>query len=587
MENIEIAAVLREMADLLEIQGETNPFRIRAYRNAVYTIQESPDPIRRIVEEGGDLTELPAIGKDMAAHITELVTTGQLSVLEDVAKEVPRSLVQLTRLPGVGPKKARKLWKELDITTIEQLADAARAGEVEELEGFGKKSQEKILEAIERFQKRQGRFLLSAADELMRPLLEHLREDERVQRLEVAGSYRRRRETVGDVDLLAIASDPGPVMERFTAYPQVRSVEKSGDTRGTVILASDLQVDLRILPPDSYGSALVYFTGSKEHNVELRKRALQRGLSVSEYGVFELAEEGEGAESTTGRELGERVAGRTEEEVYASLDLPWIVPELRENRGEIEAADRGELPELIELSDLRGDLQMHSTWSDGKNTVEEMLAACADRGYEYAALTDHSKALAMTGGLDAAKLREQWKEIEEVAARYPGIRLLRSQEVDILADGTLDTDDETLAELDLVVIAVHSRFDLPAKQQTERLLKAIQHPLAHIVAHPTGRIINRRDPIDFALDEVLACAAQHGVAMELNSHPNRLDLRDVDLMAAKKRGVKIVISTDAHTIADLDLMPYGVEQARRAWLGPGDVLNTLPVDELLAALVKA
>lgn len=586
MENIEIAAILTEMADLLEIQGETNPFRIRAYRNAVYTVQESPDPIRKIVEEGADLTELPAIGKDMASHITELVTTGRLSILDEIAREVPRSLVQLTLLPGVGPKKVRKLWDELDITTIDDLAKAAAAGRIAELDGFGKKSEEKILEAIERHKKRSGRFRLSAADELVQPLLEYLLQDKRVERLEVAGSYRRRQETVGDIDLLAISSDPGPVMDRFTSFPNVRSVEKSGDTRGTVILSSDLQVDLRILPAESYGSALVYFTGNKEHNVELRKRALQRGLSVSEYGVFELAKEGEGEQSRTGRDLGERVGGRTEEEVYAAVGLPWITPELRTNRGELTAAENGELPDLIQLGDMRGDLQMHSTWSDGKNTVEEMLTACAAKGYEYMALTDHSKALAMTGGLDATKLREQWKEIDEVTARHPEIRFLRSQEVDILADGTLDTEDEMLEQLDLVVIAVHSRFDLPAAQQTERLLKAIQHPLVNIVAHPTGRIINRRDPFDFALDEVLACAAEHDVAMELNAHPHRLDLRDIDLMAAKKRGVKIVISTDAHSIADLDLMSYGVEQARRAWLEPADVLNTLPAGDLLAALAK-
>lgn len=586
MENIEIAAVLSEMATLLEIQGETNPFRIRAYRNAVYTLQESPDPVRKMVEAGEDLTELPAIGKDMAAHITELVNTGRLSVLEEVAKEVPRSLVQLTKLPGVGPKKVRKLWDELDITTMDQLEEAAEAGRIASLEGFGKKSQEKILEAIERYRKRSGRFRLSSADELVQPLIEYMLQDGRVQRLEVAGSYRRRQETVGDIDLLAIASEPEPVMERFTGYPQVRSVEKSGDTRGTVILSSDLQVDLRILAEESYGSALVYFTGNKEHNVELRKRALQNGLSVSEYGVFELAEEGEGEASTTGRDLGDRVAGRTEEEVYASIGLPWIPPELRTNRGELEAAERGELPDLIELADLRGDLQMHSTWSDGKNTIEEMLSACAEKGYEYVALTDHSKALAMTGGLDAARLREQWKEIDEVQDRHPGIRLLRSQEVDILADGTLDTEDEALEELDLVVVAIHSRFDLPKKEQTKRLLKAIQHPLANIVAHPTGRIINRRDPIDFDLDEVLACAAEHRVAMELNAHPHRLDLRDIDLMAAKKRGVKIVISTDAHSTGDLDLMRYGVEQARRAWLEAGDVLNTLSVEDLLSTLEK-
>jgi DNA polymerase (family 10) len=599
MENIEIAATLTEMADLLEIQGETNPFRIRAYRNAVFTVQEHPVPLRKAVEEGEDLTELPAIGKDMASHITELVQTGRLSILDELAKEVPRSLVLLTRLPGVGPKRARKVWEELDITRIDQLAEAAEAGRIAELDGFGKKSEEKILDAIRRYERRTGRFRLSEADQLVRPLLEHLAGVPEVERLEVAGSYRRRKETVGDVDVLAIASDPGPVMEAFVGYPQVRDVDKAGDTRGTVHLASGLQVDLRILPEADYGAAMVYFTGSKQHNITLRKRALERGLSISEYGVFELAEGAEKAEaedvaadaagrdtvtSTTGRELGERVAGATEEEVYAVVGLPSIPAELREDRGEIAAADADQLPELLALEDIRGDLQMHSTWSDGKNTIEEMLQACVAKGYEYFALTDHSKALAMTGGLDAAKLREQWAEIEEITSRHPKIRLLRSMEVDILADGSLDLEDEMLEQLDLVVVSIHSKFDLPAAEQTARILRALEHPAANVLAHPTGRMINRRDPIEFDLEDVLACAAEHRVAMELNAHPARLDLRDTHLMQAKKQGVKIVISTDAHKVADLQLMPYGVEQARRAWLEPGDVLNTLPAGELLAAL---
>jgi DNA polymerase (family 10) len=588
MENIEIAAALTEMADLLEIRGGTNPFRIRAYRNAVLTVTEHPLPLRKLVEQEADLTDLPAIGKDMAGHITELVRTGRLPALEELGLEVPRSLVLLTRLPGVGPKRTHRLWKELGITRLEELAEAAEEGRIAGLEGFGEKSQEKILRAIERYRRRTGRFGLATADQLVQPLLEYLREDPHVEQLTVAGSYRRRRETVGDVDVLAIASDPAPVMERFVGYPQVREVDKAGDTRGTVHLVSGLQVDLRILPEDSYGAAMVYFTGSKEHNVALRQRALERGLSISEYGVFELAESGqdvgdEAVVSTTGRGLGERVAGRTEEDVYQAVGLPLIPPEMRENRGEIAAADRGELPDLIRLEDVRGDLQMHSTWSDGKQSIEEMLEACAERGYEYLALTDHSKALAMTGGLDAAKLREQWKEIAEVTARHPEIRLLRSMEVDILADGSLDLEDEMLEQLDLVVVSIHSKLNLPAAKQTARILRALQHPCASVLAHPTGRIINRRDPMDFDLEEVLACAAQHKVAVELNAHPGRLDLRDTHVMQARKQGVKVVISTDAHRIADLDLMSYGVEQARRAWLEPSDVLNTLPAEELLAA----
>ena len=593
MENIEIAAVLKEMSILLEIQGGMNPFRIRAYQNAVHTVEEHATPLRALVHEGADLTELPAIGSEMASHIVELVTTGGLSRLEELAVEIPRSLVDLTRLPGVGPKKVRKLWDELGITTIDELEVAAEAGKVAGLDGFGPKSQEKILEGIKRHRARQGRFRLDEVDALVRPLLKWLREEETVERLEVAGSYRRRKETVGDVDILAISSSPQAVMERFVSYPQVRHVDMAGDTRATVLLASKLQVDLRVLDARDAGAALVYFTGSKEHNIALRKRALDLGLSVNEYGVFRLAESGETAPeeepvlSTTGRNLGERVAGRTEEDVYASVELPWIPPELRENRGEIAAAEKGELPNLITLDDMRGDLQMHSDWSDGKNTIEEMLEACAARGYEYFALTDHSQALAMTGGMDAEKLTRQLTEIDEIAARHPEIRFLRSMEVDVLADGSLDMDDEMLARLDLVVISVHSRFDLPSSKQTERLIRAIEHPSSDIVGHPTGRILGRRDPIEFDLAEILDCAAENHVALECNAHPSRLDLRDTHMMEAKRRGVPIVISTDSHRAEGLELMSYGVEQARRAWLTPDDVLNAGPVDALLKALGHA
>ncbi len=593
MENIEIAAVLKEMSVLLEIQGGMNPFRIRAYQNAVHTVEEHATPLRAMVDEGADLTELPAIGSEMAAHIVELVTTGRLSRLEDLADEIPRSLVDLTRLPGVGPKKVRKLWDELGLTTIDELEIVAEAGKVAVLDGFGPKSQEKILEGIKRHRARQGRFRLDEVDELIRPLLKWLQEDEAVERLEVAGSYRRRKETVGDVDILAISSAPQTVMERFVSYPQIRQVDMAGDTRATVQLASKLQVDLRVLAEQDAGAALVYFTGSKEHNITLRKRALDFGLSVNEYGVFRLAESGEaGPEdesvlNTNGRKLGERVAGRTEEDVYASVELPWIPPELRENRGEIVAAEKGELPDLIAFDDMRGDLQMHSDWSDGKNTIEEMLEACAARGYEYFALTDHSQALAMTGGMDAEKLARQLDEIDEIAARHPEIRFLRSMEVDVLTDGSLDMDDEMLTRLDLVVISIHSKFDLPAAEQTQRLIRAIEHPASDIVGHPTGRIIGRRDPIEFDLATVLDCAAENHVAFECNAHPSRLDLRDTHMMEAKKRGVPIVISTDAHRAEGLDLMSYGVEQARRAWLTQADVLNAGPVDALLKALGRA
>jgi DNA polymerase (family X) len=577
MENIEIAAILDDVAALLEIQG-ANPFRIRAYQNAARTVEAHTVAMHKMLEDGEDLTELPSVGKQVAKHIEELVETGKLSVIEEIAKEIPLSLIELTRLPGVGAKKARALWESLDVKTIDDLERVAKAGQVAGLKGFGKKTEEKILKAITSYRKRQqGRVLISEAERLLEPMVAYLREHPGVERLDIAGSYRRRLETIGDIDLLAIASNADPVMDHFIAYPEARTVQHSGCTRGTLVLKSGLKVDLRILPAESYGAGLQYFTGSKEHNVRFRKLAVSRNLRVSEYGVFAV----EGDEEPGDIHAGKRVAGDTEESVYAALALPWIPPELREDRGEIAAAEAGTLPSLIGLDDLKGDLQMHSTWSDGKNSIEEMLEACVAKGYEYFALTDHSKALAMTGGLDAHRIREQWEEIAEVQERHPEIRLLRSQEIDILADGSLDQDDDVIAEFDLVVISVHSRFDLPAIEQTDRIIRALEHPHVHVLAHPTGRLINRRDPMEFDVDAVLHAAVECNVAVELNAHPNRLDLRDTHLMHAKELGAKVVISTDAHRTDELDLMRYGVDQARRAWLEPGDVLNCLSLDEFL------
>lgn len=587
MDNAEIARHLSELGDLLEIQ-DANPFRVRAYRNAVRTVEAQTSPLCRFAEEGRELTELPGIGKEMASHVAELCETGKLAALEELLRQVPASLIDLMRLPGVGPKKAKKLWDDLGVETVDALEAAAKAGKVAALAGFGARSQEKILAGIEEYRQHRSRYPLWEADRWIEPLAAFLRECPQLERLEVAGSYRRRRETVGDVDLLAVASESEPVMERFLAYPRIARVAMSGPTRASVALATGLQVDLRVVPPESYGAALVYFTGSKEHNIRLRQRGLDRGLRVSEYGVFREEDRAARPEKAHERDplAGERVAGTEEAEVYEALGLAWIPPELREDRGEVDAAAAGELPRLLEPGDLKGDLQMHSTWSDGKDSIEAMLEACAERGYEYFALTDHSKSLAMTGGLDAERLREQWQEIDRVQARHPEIRLLKSQEVDILADGTLDTDDETLAGLDLVLVSVHSRFDLPEQAQTERILKAVRHPLVNVLAHPTGRILGRRKPYAFDLEQVLRACADHNVAVELNSHPERLDLKDTHLIRARELGIPIVVSTDAHRAADLALIRYGVEQARRAWLGPEHVLNTRPVEELLAALGK-
>jgi DNA polymerase (family 10) len=585
IENIEIARQLNEVGDLLEIQ-EANPFRVRAYRNAVRTINELATPLDRMVADEEDLTALPGIGKELARHIAELVTTGEMEVLAELRENVPSTLVQIMRLPGVGPKSARKLWDELGVETVEELKSAAEEGRVSELKGFGEKKQALILSGIEQFHRHSARYRLDEADRFVAPLLEYLSALEEAKKVEVAGSYRRRRETVGDIDILVLSSEPEPVMERFVSYPSVEKVLAAGGTRGSVVLRSGLQVDLRIVPAESYGSALVYFTGSKEHNIRLRQRALDRGFTVSEYGVFELLETPEpdttSAEAATDtedvdrRRAGRQVAGRTEKEVYGAVELPYILPELREARGEIAAAEAGELPDLVDRDALRGDLQMHSTWSDGKNSIEEMLGGCVELGYEYFAITDHSKALAMIEGLDEEGLRRQFGEIDEISGRHPEIRVLRSMEVDILADGTLDLADEMLEALDLVVISIHSMFSLPAARQTDRVLKALQHPAVDVLAHPTARLINKRDPVDFDLEQVIACAAENRVALELNANPRRLDLKDTQLMLAKSLGAKVVISTDAHRVAELELMRYGVEQARRAWLETGDVLNALP-----------
>lgn len=572
MDNAEIANIFEEIADILEIQ-QANPFRIRAYRNAARTVEGQTTPLARLLAEGKPLTALPGIGKDMAAHIAEMVATGTSSLRDKLAEEIPRSLLEIMRLPGVGPKKAKKLWDEQGICTVEALEEAAKAGKVAEIPGFGAKSQEKILAGIAEHRAHAGRFLLPEAEVRIDPLLRALREAEGVTRLEVAGSLRRRRETVADVDLLAIAVPTGPVMERFLTYPTVEKVLMSGETRSTVVLRGGLQVDLRAVPEECYGAALVYFTGSKEHNVKLRRRAVERSLHISEYGVFRGAP-GE----------GESIAGREEAEIYAAVGLPWVDPAQREDRGEIEAAAAGLLPLLIETSDLRGDVHMHSTWSDGKDTLDAMVTACKERGYEYMAITDHSKALAMTNGLDARRLRLQWAEVAAVQERHPEIRILRGMEVDILADGTLDLEDEMLAELDLVLVSLHSRFELPLAQQTERVLKALEHPAVRIFAHPTGRLINRRKAVELDVDAVLRRASELGVALELNSNPDRLDLKDSHLMLARQLGCKIVINTDAHRTRHLDLVRYGIEQARRAWLSPEHVINTYSLNDFLASL---
>ncbi len=577
MENLDIARELTLLADLLEIQG-ANPFRIRAYRNAVNTIGGLSRPLHDMVDAGEDLTELPDIGKNVAAHIEELLATGSIDRLREVEKEIPRSLAELLALPGLGPKKAKKLFDELDVRSVADLDAALVAGKVQALEGFGVRSAEKLQRSIAELRKRTGRFRIDEVEQLIGGVLEHMRSAPGAGRLEVAGSFRRRKETVGDVDLLIAGEGDGtPIVEHFVAFDGASRAEAAGPTKGSVVLASGLQVDLRVVPAASFGAALVYFTGSKEHNINLRTRAVRSGLRVNEWGVFRPPE---GQQADDDGNFGELVAGDTEEAVYEALGMAWVPPVLRENRGEVEAAMEGALPRLVQLSDIRGDLQMHSTWSDGDSSIEQMARACAALGYEYLAITDHTQAMAMIEGLDPQKARKQWMEIEEVREKVPEIELLRSAEVDILKDGTLDLPDDVLEELDVVVVSVHSFMEMDKKRMTDRVLKAMSHPAVDILAHPTGRQINKREPFALDVEAVLEAAAELSVAVELNANPRRLDLSDAHVHRAKELGVPVVISTDAHSPVELANIRFGVDQARRGWLERANVLNTMSAKRL-------
>lgn len=622
MENVEIAGKFRQVADLLEIQGD-NPFRVRAYRNAARTVEGLAEPVAEMVRRGEDLEELPAIGEDMAVYITELVETGRLRRLERLEKRATPGAAELIRLEGIGPAKALRLADELDVRSIDDLERALERGEVEELAGFGQRSAEKLRQAIRDYRKHRRRFKLSDADQLIRPLLEHMRAAPGVRELEVAGSFRRRVETIGDIDILVAARPARPVIEHFKTYPSAARTESAGTTRATIVLRDGLHVDLRVVAPGSWGAALHYFTGSKAHNIHVRRLGIERGLKINEYGVFReekaakrkratkkkakgtVTARGDGDSgawadgNSGGRADGDskaradggnvrwiKVGGRTEVEVFRAVGMDPVPPELREDRGEIEAALEGSLPTLVTLDDIRGDLQCHTTWSDGRDSLETMVRAAKEMGYDYIAITDHSPAVRVAGGLDPKRLERQWKEIDAVAERVTGIAILKGIEVDILADGSLDLPDEFVERLDVVVAAVHSRMSMSQAKMTDRIVKGISHPGVRILAHPTGRLINRREPYDIDLDSVLEAAAEHRVAIEINAQPDRLDLDDVLARRASERGVILAIDSDAHSAGDLRYMRYGVDQARRAWVEKGDVLNAMPLGKLRKWLSK-
>ncbi|MSO29608.1 MAG: DNA polymerase/3'-5' exonuclease PolX [Acidobacteria bacterium] len=567
MDNKQIARVFADIADLLEIKAE-NGFKIRAYRTAADTIGAWPDAVARIEEP--QLRDLPGIGKDLAKKVRELATTGACEYHAELLQEFPSTILDLLRLQGVGPKTVALLYSALNITSVEALAAAARAGQLRALKGMGAKKEAQILKAIEEREKDAGRHLLPDTAALLSELLAYL--NERAPGIDFipVGSFRRGCETCGDIDILAAGAERS-LMDVFIAHPKVERILGHGDTKSSVLLSGGYQADLRLVPTESRGAAMQYFTGSKAHNIVLRDRAIQRGFKLNEYGLFRIDDE-------------TRVAGGTEEEIYEALEMAWVEPELRENRGEIEAASARRLPHLLTLPDLRGDLHMHTTATDGREEIAGMAAAAQRLGHSYIAITDHSKALAMANGLDEHRALEHAARVRALNGRFEGLTLLAGIECDILADGSLDLADDCLAQLDIVVASVHSHFNQDEAQMTDRILKALANPWVDVLGHPTGRLLLKRDPYPLNMDLITAAAAQGGVALEINSQGHRLDLNDSHARLARERGVPLVISTDAHSAGALTNLRWGVHMARRAWAGPGDVLNTRPIEELRRSL---
>jgi len=566
--NADLAAAFEQTADLLDLQ-QANPFRIRAYRNAARLVGELKLDLIAQIEQGKPLPKLPGIGTDLAGKIEEFARGGHLALLDRLRRQVPAGLTEMLQLPGLGPKRVRALYEELHATSLAQLARAARDGRIRGLPGFGAKTEARILEAVDAHGRRPQRLKLVTAAQYAAVLLEWLRKAPGVGEVAAAGSLRRARETVGDLDLLACAPDGAVVCRHLLAYPEVAEVRASGDKRATVVLNSGLQVDLRVVPAPSFGAALLYFTGSKAHNIRLRTLAIERGMKLNEYGLF------------TGRR---QIAAASEADVYRALGLPWIAPELREDRGEIEAALKGQLPVLIERADLAGDLHAHTDWSDGSASIEAMARAARARGLTYLAVSDHSRRLTVAHGLDPVRLAKQCAEVEQVNSRLDGIALLTGIEVDVLEDGSLDLPDRALAPLDVVIAAVHSKFDLSRAAQTRRILAALDHPKVKILAHPLGRLIDRREPYDVDMLAVIRKCKARDVALELNAHPERLDLTDVHCRMARDEGAGIVVNSDAHAEHEFDNLDFGIGQARRGWVEKADVINTRPLRELRAWL---
>ncbi|MGZ4835774.1 MAG: DNA polymerase/3'-5' exonuclease PolX [Terriglobales bacterium] len=576
VDNKAIANVFYETADLMEINGDDS-FRIRSYRRAAEALEGLPQQVSGLIDEPKKLLEIPGIGKGMAANIQELCRSGKLGPHQELLVKYRPSMLELLKIQGLGPKTIALLWSAFQVSDLAAVEKLAREGKLRELPRLSEKSEQKILKAIEGYRRISGRFLLDEADRTAQKLTEHLRHIKGIEKITPAGSLRRGRETVGDLDVLITGpccvddEQRAGLIEEILRFPGILEVLAKGDNKVSFKLRSGMQVDVRTLPPDSYGAAMQYFTGSKNHNVSLRQRALKMGFTLSEYGLFRL-------------DNNKRVAGATEDEIYGKLKLDCIPPELRENFGEIEAAEKHKLPSLITVADLRGEVHMHTVETDGKCTIDEMAAAAKERGYKYIAITDHSKNLAFANGLDDKRAEQHIARIRTANEQTDGITIMAGIEVDILADGALDLSDSVLEQMDVVIASVHSAFNQEPQQMTDRLLRALNNQNVSILGHPTGRLLLRRDAYPFDMDAILKTALENKVAMELNAYPDRLDLNDVHLRMARERGVKIVINTDAHHTSHFEKIKYGILQARRAWLTPKDVLNTLPEEEFRQAM---
>jgi DNA polymerase (family 10) len=566
VQNAEIAAMFDQTADLLEFKGE-NQFRVRAYRRAARTIEGLPQSIRSLLSAEKDLAELPGIGKDLAGKIADIVATGHFELLDSLKKKLPGQLGDMAALPGLGPKRVKLLYDKLKVHTLDDLRRVIKAGRLRKLRGFGPTIEKKLAGALKKPVAKK-RFKLAVAEAEAEALVGYLRDGGRVV---VAGSYRRRRDTVGDLDILVTSKHGAAVGDKLTAYENVGDVLAHGPTRTTVVLRSGLQVDVRVVPEESYGAALLYFTGSKAHNIALRGIANDCKWKLNEYGLF------------AGKR---RIAGATEEEVYEKLKLAFIPPEMREDRGEIALAKAGQLPRLVSVSDIRGDLHVHSGWTDGTASIEAMAAAAQACGYEYMALTDHSRRVAMAHGLDPARVSRQIREIDKLNSKLKGFTILKGIEVDILKDGSLDLPDSTLAKLDVVVASVHSFFDLPREAQTDRVVRAMQNRHFSILGHPTGRLIGEREAYNIDMERIISAAHDLGCYLEINAQPERLDLNDIHAHAAKSKGVKLAVSTDSHTVDSFQYIRFGIDQARRAWLTADDVINTRSLAQLRKLLKR-